>query len=248
MKFKKIIAVALAAVMAAAALMISASAESIADTAKSRKSGDSFTIKLADGTAHDYKIKLTKSGDLEIKLTSAAQQTCISVYDADGNTLSYSKSASSATTGSINSSGECDWNNTLEKFKGTVVYKDLDKGTYYIRIKRDSGWFAQDRYSGQGKATIKFVFPGESADSDNSDSMSNVEISALQLTLEEDDDILLSAVTNGSGTVKWSSSDESVATVSSKGKVRAKSVGTAVITAKCGKSTAKIQIKVVEDD
>lgn len=37
MKFKKIIAAALAAVVTAAALMLPASAESIADTAKSKK-------------------------------------------------------------------------------------------------------------------------------------------------------------------------------------------------------------------
>lgn len=248
MKFKKIIAVALAAVMTAAALALPASAESIADSAVSKKSGESFSVKLADGKNHDYKVKLTKGGDLKINLTSAAKSTIIYVYDADGNELLPTDSACKNTTGTRQEAyfGNyiyCNWNSAMEKYKGLIAYNDLDKGTYYIRICKDS----YGTYSGQGKATIKFTFPGGSADSDDS-SASNGEITMLQFILEEDDDLTLSAVKKGSGTVTWSSSDESVATVSSKGKVRAVRVGTAVITAKCGSSTQKVQIKVVEDD
>lgn len=249
MKFKKIIAVALAAVMTAAALALPASAESIADTAKSKKSGESFSIKLNNSDNHDYKVKLTKGGDLKINLTAAVAKTYIYVYDSDGNKLLPTSSACKDTTGSSYQSSYsgytyCEWNSTMEKYKGLITYTDLDKGTYYIRINKS----AYTSYSGQGKATIKFTFPGDASDSDDSSSASDGEITMLQFTLEEDDDLTLSAVKKGSGTVTWSSSDESVATVSSKGKVRARSVGTAVITAKCGSSTQKIQIKVVEDD
>lgn len=249
MKFKKIIAVALAAVMTAAALALPASAESIADTAKSKKSGDSFSIKLNNSDNHDYKVKLTKNGDLKINLTAAAQTTNIYVYDSDGNKLLPTSSACKDTTGSsykeiFSNYTYCNWNSAMEKYKGVITYTDLDKGTYYIRISKA----AYTSYSGQGKTTIKFTFPGGSADSDDSDSASNGEITMLQFILEEDDDLTLSAVKKGSGTVTWSSSDESVATVNSKGKVRAVRQGTAVITAKCGSSTQKIQIKVVEDD
>lgn len=249
MKFKKIIAVAIAAVMTAAALALPASADSIADSAVSKKSGDSFSVKLADNKNHDYKVKLTKGGDLKINLTSAVACTYIYVYDADGNNLLPTSSACKDTTGDSYQSSYsgytyCKWNNAMEKYKGLITYTDLDKGTYYIRIYKST----YDSYSGQGKATIKFTFPGGSSDSDDSGSASGDEITMLQFTLEEDDDLTLSAVKKGSGTVTWSSSDESVATVSSKGKVRAVRVGTAVITAKCGSSTQKIQIKVVEDD
>lgn len=47
-----------------------------------------------------------------------------------------------------------------------------------------------------------------------------------------------------SGTVKWSSSNKKVATVSNKGVVTAKKKGTAVITAKKGKKSVKCKIKV----
>lgn len=51
-------------------------------------------------------------------------------------------------------------------------------------------------------------------------------------------------VTGASGTVKWSTSDKSVAAVSSKGKVYAKKKGTATIYAKSGGVTAKCKVKV----
>ena len=52
-------------------------------------------------------------------------------------------------------------------------------------------------------------------------------------------------ITGTNKTVKWSSSDKNIATVSSKGKVTAKKKGTATITAKVGKDkyTCKVTVK-----
>ncbi|MDE7234969.1 MAG: PPC domain-containing protein, partial [Ruminiclostridium sp.] len=170
MKLKKLAVMALAAVMTAAMLLIPASAESIANTAKSRKSGESFSIKLNDASNHDYKVKLTKGGDLKISLTAAVADIEVYLFDTDGNKLLASEKSSSATSGSIyvssySSKAECKWNSTMEKFKGTVVYKELDKGTYYIRINKYSSYTS---YSGQGKTTVKFTFPGETAEESES--------------------------------------------------------------------------------
>ena len=49
---------------------------------------------------------------------------------------------------------------------------------------------------------------------------------------------------SGSGSVTWSTSDKSIATVTSSGKISAKKKGTAIITAKCGSTTIKIKVKV----
>ena len=50
---------------------------------------------------------------------------------------------------------------------------------------------------------------------------------------------------NSTQSVKWSSSNKKVATVNSKGKVTARKAGTATITAKSGKKSAKVKVKVV---
>lgn len=53
------------------------------------------------------------------------------------------------------------------------------------------------------------------------------------------------SVSNASGTVKWSTGDKSIATVSSKGKVVGKAPGTTYIYAKTGNTTLKCKVKVV---
>lgn len=244
MKFKKILAAALAAVMTAAMLLIPASAESIAKTAKTRYNGDSFSIKLAEYKNHDYKIKLTKNGDLKIDLTAAVERTDIMLYDADGVELTPSVSASKVTTGGFGKSlfgtihpNNCYWNDTVEKFKGQIVYKDLDKGTYYIRICRGEYY----KYSGQGKTTVKFTFPGEPAE--ESGSAETKASPTLTATMKAGQTLPL-GVADADGAVTWTSSKTSVAEVDKNGTVTAKKAGTATVTAKTGKTTLKIKITV----
>lgn len=242
-KTKKLLAAMLAAIMTAAMFLIPASAESIANTAKSRKSGESFSIKLNDASNHDYKVKLTKSGDLKISLTAAVADIEVYLFDTDGNKLLASEKSSSATSGSIyvssySSKAECRWNSTMEKFKGTVVYKELDKGTYYIRINKYSSYTS---YSGQGKTTVKFTFPGETAEESGS---SEAKASpSLAVTLKAGETLPL-IVADADGTVTWTSSKTSVAEVDKNGKVTAKKAGSATITAETGKTTLKIQVVV----
>ncbi len=240
-KTKKLLAAMLAAVMTAAMLLIPASAESIANTAKSRKSGESFSIKLNDTSNHDYKIKLTKGGDLKISLTAAVGDTEIYLFDSDGNKLLASSKSSSAASGSIYVSSyskyaRCTWNSTMEKFKGTVVYKELDKGTYYIRINKPNSYTS---YSGQGKTTVKFTFPGETAEESGS---SETKASSSLTVMVKAGETLPLGVADADGTVTWTSSKTSVAEVDKNGTVTAKKAGTATVTAKTGKITLKIEI------
>ncbi len=74
--------------------------------------------------------------------------------------------------------------------------------------------------------------------------------SMMIIYLEDGDKINIGALVSGkkASSVKFSTSDSKVATVSSKGKVKAKSPGTAVITAKSGSTTIKIQVVVEADD
>ena len=73
-------------------------------------------------------------------------------------------------------------------------------------------------------------------------------IEYFEITMKKGSTIQLGAILSSSGNEKitWSSSKKKVAAVSSSGKITAKKAGTAVITAKVGNSTAKIQIKVTK--
>ena len=68
------------------------------------------------------------------------------------------------------------------------------------------------------------------------------------VTLEKGKTLQLTATLrpkNSTQAVKWSTSNKKIATVNSKGKVTAKKAGTATITAKSGKKSAKVKVKVV---
>ena len=75
-------------------------------------------------------------------------------------------------------------------------------------------------------------------------SSSKAKINYITLNLSKGDTLSLGADITGSGDVTWKSSKSSVASVSSAGKVTAKSKGSAIITAKVGKTTKKIKIVV----
>ena len=91
---------------------------------------------------------------------------------------------------------------------------------------------------------------GEGEDNSSASSSSEQTISVTldktQLTVYENDDFYLVATTNG-GFVTWSTSDKNVATVSSNGRVLAKTAGTVVITASVGDVSASCQITVLEN-
>ncbi|MBE6900955.1 MAG: hypothetical protein E7478_00615 [Ruminococcaceae bacterium] len=126
-----------------------------------------------------------------------------------------------------------EWNSGTELCVGEATYK-VNKGTYYIRVYRGisgGGWAG-----GDGSLSLKATFPSSSS--------SASKISYLQVTIPKGSTLKLSAVISGNGTPTWTSSKKSVATVSSKGTVTAKTAGTTIITAKLGSSAVKIKVKV----
>lgn len=123
-----------------------------------------------------------------------------------------------------------DWNSTIEKYKGTVSYS-VKSGTYYIRFKRNCSF-----RDGNGKLTFTATYPTGSS--------SKAKINYITLNLSKGDSLSLGADMTGSGTVTWKSSNSSAVSVTSSGRVTAKGYGSAIITAKVGKTTKKIKIVV----
>ena len=232
--FRKIAAVlsaAVIAVSACASMAVTAGADSIYDTAKAISSGKSVsTILPAYYDTADYKVTVSGSGTLKFSIESHMYRLAMEVYDSNGNLLS--TIANTTTSGESSSIGKemhyMNWNDTIEKFKGTVSYS-VKSGTYYIRFYRYAT-------SGNGKVTFTATYPTGSS--------SKAKINYITLNLSKGDSLSLGADMTGSGTVTWKSSNSSAVSVTSSGRVTAKGYGSAIITAKVGKTTKKIKIVV----
>lgn len=232
--FRKIAAVlsaAVIAVSACASMAVTAGADSIYDTAKAISSGKSVsTILPAYNDTADYKITVSGSGTLKFSIESQMKELYMYVYDSDGNKIS--TIANTDTSGYSADIGVKShymvWNNTVEKYKGAVSYS-VKSGTYYIRFNRTSS-------SGNGKLTFTATYPTGSS--------SKAKINYITLNLSKGDTLSLGADMTGSGTVTWKSSNSSAVSVTSSGRVTAKGYGSAIITAKVGKTTKKIKIVV----
>ena len=236
--FRKIAAVlsaAVIAVSACASMAVTAGADSIYDTAKAISSGKSVSTILPAryGTA-DYKVTVSGSGTLKFSIESQMLELFMYVYDSDGNKVStIANTDTSGYSAEIGvKSHYMQWNNTVEKYKGTVSYS-VKSGTYYIRFKNNS--YSLDEI-GSGKLTFTATYPTGSS--------SKAKINYITLNLSKGDSLSLGADMTGSGTVTWKSSNSSAVSVTSSGRVTAKGYGSAIITAKVGKTTKKIKIVV----
>ncbi len=231
-KLAAIVTIAAVTLTMAVAIPTPASADSIYDTAKAISSGESVsTILPAYYDTADYKVTVSGSGTLKFSIESHMRKLSMEVYDSNGNLLS--TIANTTTSGDNSSIGKemhnMYWNYTIEKFKGTVSYS-VKSGTYYIRFYR---YCNSDE--GNGKITFTATYPS---------STSTTKVKYITINLPKGSTLSLGADTTGSGAVTWKSSKSKVATVSSTGTVTAKAKGSAIITAKSGKSSKKIKIVV----
>ena len=110
----------------------------------------------------------------------------------------------------------------------------LSGGTYYLIVN--------ERYGDSVTYSIKTSIKDAGVVSNVSGTSGNIKIG---IRIKRKKTIQLTSLLTGmSGRVTWKSSKKSVAKVSSKGKVKAKKRGTAIITAKCKKRKATIEIVV----
>ena len=220
-KIKKITAVLLSLVMAVAAFAVSASAIDLFPDAKTAKSGKEVEVTMSSGSTKTYKFNVSQKGKIEIKIVhTSSQYVTFSLKDSDGGKIGSSTNEAKAGFWSGNSAYPRDG-----KFSGSVEYT-VTKGTYFLEVYSSSG----------GLVSFTPKYPSKTEKS----------ISSLTVTLKNGTTLQLGAIlSDGKNcTAEWSSSDKSVATVSSTGKVTAKNKGTATITAKLGSSKASIVIQV----
>ena len=240
--FRKIVAVLTAAVMAVsafAAVSVTAGADSIENTAAAIISSKLVSTNIPnDYDKSDYKITVSDSGTLKMSVESYVSEITIIVYNSNGEQIK--PQLYEATSGSVswNFMGTyCSWNKTIEKFQGTLKYS-VRKGTYYIRFENyqeASSMGNYNAYNNEGEVNFTATYPSAT---------SAAKLNYITINMERGDTISLGADMTGTGSVTWKSSKPKVATVSSTGKITAKSKGTTVISAKCGKTTRKIKIKV----
>lgn len=237
MKAKKFLSIVLSLVMAVSAMAmfaVSASADSIADTAKSLDSGKLITIPLSYPKQDaDYKIKVSKAGTLKINVSSQFSFTDVYVYDSVGKYVrADSQTEKIGTIARMNSGDflEFRWQSSMEKAEGSAKYT-VSKGTYYIRIHNGT--------TSEKKVKFKATFPSD-------DSSADVKLTQFTLEMKKGDTVQLGTLLSGNSddNVVWKSSKTSVAKVSATGKITAQAKGSAAITATLGDSSLKIQVNV----
>lgn len=234
--FKKVISLILTAAIMMSMICVgtvSAGAASILDTAKSIKSGRTYSSTAAkDYTNFDYKISVNKSGSLKIKVSAACNSVRVILYDSAGNEVKIKDCTEDAgyipmiCGGKGSTFVEYQWDTNVKKAAGTIEYT-VGKGTYYIRVTTNRGRSASGEYS------FKATFPNDE---------SKYKVKYLSITLNKGNSIDLGVSINTSEKVNWTSSNSKVVNVSSSGKITAISKGSAIIVAKAGNSSKKIKI------
>ena len=235
---KKIAAALLAAAMAFTALVIPVGADSIYDTAKEAISGTKYTSTHPKTWDYaDYKVKVSKSGVLSIDITAGLVRAILYVFDSDGNSIACD--GYSIKTGTLGKIGDdnisFDWNDKTETIVFNATYQ-VNKGTYYIRVKDETLWGSDSYKFGNRKVSFTATYPGTT--------VKKAKISYININLAKGSTLSLGATVTNGGTVTWKSSNSSVVTVSSAGSITAKGRGSAIITAKCGSSSKKVKIVV----
>ena len=230
---KKFISIVFAAMLTLFCVAVPVKADSIFDTAKSIEAGKKYSNKINDTTkSHNYKIQVDGKGTMSITITSDLNYLDFEVFDSDGTKLSPDKK--DIKTGSVSFDNITYYtNNTTGTFKGTISFS-VKKGTYYLHFGRPSYLYPNGKFSfsvktpdGKGKETV------------------SAPKSSIRVYMEKGNKIDLSAVASGKDvTAKWSSSNEKVAKVNSKGTITAVSKGTCTITWKSSSATFTIYIEV----
>ncbi len=277
-KISRILAVFTAAVMAMTSVCITASADTgnlitngnasngisgwtdpdgawASDTSSTQPGWSSF--KPYDGAYFwPKKKKLSQSRlyqDISVKKYTGMKAT-LSAYvrqynDGDESKLMLEFLDSS---GKVIDSASTTKSKSSEKWTNISVSKTVPKNAVTARVSLYGirhGGSDCDSYFDNVSLTMSGT-PSSSGSSGSSDSNTSTKDNMFRIYLEEGESLKVAAIIGGkaASSVKYSSSNSKIAKVTSKGKIKAISAGTAIITAKSGSTVVKIQVLVEEDD
>lgn len=251
-RFGKILSVVLAVVMALSSLCVAASAVVVSESTLTKlekgtkvKNGQVISRKSSSSKGKTYKITANKDGYLYLEVESTADQLFFAVCNADGKRY---EGKTQINAGYVNTEvGATEitvYKDARQKKIKATVYFSIKKGTNYVEIYGNKNGKKES-----GESAIKFTYPASSSNTTKSKGEAVIDsalgrINALTVTLKKGATLQLGATTSGKGAVKWTTSKRSVATVTNKGKVKAKAKGTAIITAKLGSTSFAITVKV----
>lgn len=194
----------------------------MADEAEDIQIGDNLCgTTMSEKHSFYYRFSLDSKQRIVIKGTIAREkldgsvwsEDYIIIYDADGNKLA----SQEIFDGKYNNA----YNTYSINFPIT-----LNKGTYYIQVRHD-------------KDQTDFSYSTSFAPSTRYPSVQ------LTITLNKGDSLKLGAIISPQSASKkltWSTSDKRIVSVTTKGKITAKKVGEATITAKCNGTVIKIKV------
>ena len=156
-----------------------------------------------------YKIRLTSKMKLKIAMNSYMQYYTLHIYNPSGKELW--------------STGYNEWNKDRGR-RSDSHYIDLPAGTYYIKV---TGYWSSNNDWDASTGNYNFRL---------SQSAVSMKLNKKKVTLDIKKSYTLKTTLypKTGEAVTWSSGDKSIATVSSKGVVKAKKTGCTVITAKVG--------------
>lgn len=252
-RFGKILSVVLAVVMALSSLCVVSSAAIISESKLEKlekgtkvKNGQVISRKSSSSKGKTYKITANRDGYLHIEVDSTAEQLFFAACDADGKRYEGKTEMKSGTVSTrVNATEITIYRDARNKKLEGTVYFMIKKGVNYIEIYGNEKGKKES-----GESAIKFTYPASSSNTTKSKGEAVIDsalgrINALTVTLKKGATLQLGATTSGRGAVKWTTSKRSVATVTDKGKVKAKAKGSAIITAKLGSTSFAITVKVV---
>ena len=237
--FKKAAALITAAALAISAFAVSAFAANdkpVFSQFTKVTSGKTVSENVKADSIASYWIQASAKGDLKISFTMASNYVAIILLDKDGNTVKpHDASASKGIGASVDTDDGYAYaivNEEAKKCTGTATYT-VAKGNYLIMFSNIND---NSKYGQAGKLTFKPTLGSAKS-----------ELSRFSITLSKGSTVQLGTLVTAAttDTVKWSTSKKAVATVTTKGKVKAVAAGTAVITATLGSSKLQITIKVV---